>query len=218
MTYFEYKDYPPIPKWLEEHILKFIEQSLVKPVQIDSEEYRNSLIEKAEKWINADQAVMDVIDEVDYNEEDTLGYHFRDERAYGYTEKLAKFDFIGVDKVIEDWVYENIPDKVIGVNLQIMFEGEMVTPHTDEVRHYALNYLFDTGGDNVETIFYQPLPEYQHLKIYPRTLIPLERIQEAEKVIIEPHRWHRIDVVTVHAVNHLNPEKKRISLSLSVLK
>jgi len=218
MNYIEYKDFPSIPQWLEDHIRKFIDNAKIRPVQIDNEEYRQSLIEKADLWIDADQDILDVIAEVEYNEEDTLGYHFKDPRAYGYQQQLAKFDFISVDKIIEDWVYANIPDKIIGINLQIMYGGILVTPHVDEVRHYALNYLFDTGGDAVETLFYEPLEEFKHLRLYPRTLIPLERIKVIQAEVIPTGVWHRINVEAVHAVDKLDPNKKRISLSLSVLK
>ena len=38
-----------------------------------------------------------------------------------------------------------------------------------------------------------------------------------EEIKIEKGRWHRLDTRQVHSVENLDPTKKRISLSLSIL-
>jgi hypothetical protein len=164
----------------------------------------------------ADQATLDAIAVLDYNEKDTLGGPFTDPSAYNFfTEALARFDFIPVDQKVIDWVTENIPEKVIGVNLQVMHSGEIITPHIDELRHYALNYTLERGGD-VRTCFYEVLPEWQHQKAYARTLIPFSKIKEVISEPIPERCWHKLDISVIHGVLNLDPTKKRIALSVSI--
>ena len=54
--------------------------------------------------------------------------------------------------------------------------------HKDSNRYVAYNYIIDPGGDEVYTCFYDD----EHNLI--------------EKIIIEPNRWHRLDVKTFHNV------------------
>jgi hypothetical protein len=218
MLNFEYKDFPQVPQWLIEHIYKLLNASLLDEISVHGNNYRDDFVKSAEKWIAADQEILDIISEVEYNKDDTLGYHFEERESNTYNKSLAFFDFLNTDNIITEWVEQHIPDKVAAVNLQVMHGGELVTPHIDEVRQYALNYIFETGGDSVETAFYQPREEYKHLKVYPRTLIPFERIEKVESVIIEPNRWHEINVQSIHSVDMLAAGKKRISLSLSVVR
>lgn len=218
MSNFQYKDFPVVPEWLKTHILNLIESSTLPEISVHENNYQDEFVKSAEKWISADQEILDIISEVAYNKDDTLGYHFEERDVHDYNKSLAFFDFLNVDKVITDWVEENIPDKVAAINLQVMYGGELVTPHIDEVRQCALNYIFETGGDSVETAFYKPLAEYSHLKVYPRTLIPFDRIEKTDSIIIEPNRWHEINVQSIHSVDHLDTTKKRISLSLSVVR
>jgi hypothetical protein len=218
MPNFKYKDFPVIPEWLKDHIYKLIETSALPEISAHGNNYKDEFVKSAEKWISADQEILDIISDVEYNKEDTLGYHFEERDVHNYNKSLAFFDFLNVDKVITEWVEQNIPDKVAAINLQVMHGGELVTPHIDEIRQYALNYIFETGGDSVETAFYKPLAEYAHLKIYPRTLIPFDRIEKIESIIIETNRWHEINVQSIHSVDRLDTNKKRISLSLSVVR
>ena len=218
MPNFEYKDFPTVPEWLVTHIYQLIESSSLDEISVHGNNYQEDFVKSAEKWISADQEILDIITEVDYNKDDTLGYHFEERDVHNYNKSLAFFDFLTVDKVITDWVEQNIPNKVAAVNLQVMHGGELVTPHIDEVRHRALNYIFETGGSSVETSFYKPLEQYSHLKVYPRTLIPFDRIERTDAIVIEPNRWHEINVQTIHSVDRLDVNKKRISLSLSVVR
>jgi hypothetical protein len=178
--------------------------------------YKRSICESLWKKTELSDCVLRPIAFLDFNEADTLGGQFTDPAAYDFfTERLARFDFIPVDKVVLDWVTENIPEKVIGVNLQVMHSGEIITPHIDELRHYALNYTLERGGD-VRTCFYDVLPEWSHQKAYARTLIPFSKLKETISEPIPERRWHKLDIKIIHAVLGLDPAKKRIALSVSI--
>ena len=216
MSMLEYKDYPPLPKWLEDYLYGIIAAQDNNPITYD-DNFKDRMLKEAEMLMGgADQATLDAIAFLEYNEADTLGGPFTDSSAYDFfTEKLASFDFIPVDQIVIDWVKENIPEKVIGVNLQVMHGGEIITPHVDELRHYALNYTLERGGD-VRTCFYEVLPEWQHQKAYARTLIPFSKIKEVISEPIPERRWHKLDISVIHSVLNLDPTKKRIALSVSI--
>jgi hypothetical protein len=216
MSALEYKDYPPLPEWLEAHLYKILDEQGANPITYD-EDFKERMLKEADMLMGgADQATLDAIAFLEYNEEDTLGGQFTDPTAYGFfTERLARFDFIPVDKVVMDWVSDNIPEKVIGVNLQVMHSGEIITPHIDELRHYALNYTLERGG-NVRTCFYEVLPEWSHQKAYARTLIPFSKLKEIVSEEIPERRWHKLDIQVIHGVLNLDTTKKRIALSVSI--
>lgn len=215
---FEYKEYPPLPEWLVKHLLVLLEQHKVKPTKYD-DEFKNRMLREAEAWLNgADEEVLDAIAVLDFDESDSIGYQFTDPKAYAYSETLAKFGFITVDDVVNDWVAENIPEKVIGVNLQAMYGGTLITPHIDELRHYALNYTIETGGTNVSTNFYVPAANFKDYKVYARTCIPFERIELTESHIISTNRWHKINVESIHSVTNIDINKERIALSCSIVR
>jgi hypothetical protein len=221
MSYYEFRDnLPKVPKWLASHILDKLEDVRANPIQYD-ENFKRNMIKEAEEWIGEGDQALAELAQIDYKEDESLGYHFMDSRAFTYKEKLAQFDFLGVDEVVNTWVELNIqpliPERILGVNIQVMHSGSLITPHSDELRTHALNYIFETGGEDVITAHYIPLPEYKTKKIYPRTLIPFEKLKKVSSVIIDTKRWHRIDVITVHSVENLDPTKLRISLSLSLM-
>lgn len=221
MNYYEFRDnLPLVPDWLKKHILDTLADVTTEPIQYD-ENFKNNMIEEAEEWIGQGDKALVELAQIEYHEEDSLGYHFMDERAFTYKEQLAQFDFLAVDEVVNKWVEETIqpliPERILGVNIQVMHSGVLITPHSDELRTHALNYIFETGGDDVKTAYYEPLPEYKDKKIYPRTLIPFEKVEQVECVTIPANKWHCLDVITVHSVENLDPAKQRISLSLSLM-
>jgi hypothetical protein len=220
MSYIEYKDYPQLPDWLIDHLYNILDDQASQPITYD-DDFKERMLKEADMLMGgADQATLDAIAHLDFNPDDTLGGPFTDANAYiPFNQRLARFDFIPVDKVVIDWVTKNIPEKVIGVNLQVMYAGEIITPHIDELRHYALNYTLERGGDDVQTVFYKVKPEFADQKAYARTLIPFEKIDVVESVGIPTNRWHKMNISDeIHSVLNLDPERKRIALSCSIVR
>ena len=73
--------------------------------------------------------------------------------------------------------------------------------HVDIGRSSVFNYIIETGGDNVHTIFYSKNNDDY-------TVI--------ESHYIEPFKWHRLNVATPHSVSTISPNNKRISLSVFI--
>jgi hypothetical protein len=219
MRTFEYKSYPSLPDWLVQHLYKILNEQADSPITYD-DEFKDRMLQEAEVWMGgADQETLAAIANVDFDPLDTLGGQFTDAEAYTpFNKQLAQFDFIPVDNAVTEWVEENIPEKIIGVNLQVIHSGEIITPHVDELRHYALNYLLERGGDDVRTNFYDVHLDWTHQRPYARTLIPFEKIMLTGSYGISEYQWHKMDINTIHSVTNLDPTKKRISLSCSIVR
>lgn len=71
--------------------------------------------------------------------------------------------------------------------------------HIDIGRSIVFNYIIDTGGDNIHTIFYSKNNDDY-------TVI--------ESHCIESFKWHKLNVATPHSVSTILPNNKRISLSV----
>lgn len=76
---------------------------------------------------------------------------------------------------------------------QTLREG--VPVHIDRGRTEAINYLIDTGGDNVSTVWYE----------YDWTTPFLEKVFEA-------HRWHKLQVDIYHGVSNIKTCRYAITI------
>lgn len=71
-------------------------------------------------------------------------------------------------------------------------------PHRDIGRHWAINYIFDTGGDNVTTRWYD---DDKNL---------------TGEVTIQPYRWCLLKVDGLHAVRNIKLGRLRTFISIDV--
>lgn len=211
--YFTYLDLPPVPKYIEDQILYI--------ANTPGTNFHNTndfvdFLESNRKDLNisADQEIIDAIKNIQIDLSKSLGYPLSD--AWEHFSNLAHFDFLEVNDEIKQWVKSTIDKEVIHISVQSMYGGTTITPHIDEMRSSALNYVVSTGGQS-KTCFYKAKKEYEHLTPYPQTVFPFERLELMEEVQIEPYKWHQIDVTKIHSVENIDPTKKRISLSLSIL-
>jgi hypothetical protein len=211
--YFTYLDLPPIPDSIETAILAIVNNPIYN--FHSSEEFIQHNVENRNNLnIEASDEIINAIKNVEYNPDDSLGHPLSE--AWEYFSNLAEFDFLEVTDEIKNWVKNNIDLDVAHVSIQSMYGGEKVTPHIDEMRSFAYNYVIHTGGDTA-TCFWKPKTEFEHLKSYAQTVFPYERLELVEEIKIEKGRWHKLDTRQIHSVENLDSTKKRISLSLSVL-
>jgi hypothetical protein len=211
--HFTYLDFPAVPKHLEQQILDIVGNPKVN--FHDSNAFVDYLEKnRNELNINASQEVIDAITNVNIDYTNSLGFPLED--AWEHFEDLASFDFLEVNEEINQWARANIDPNIAHVSIQVMYAGTTITPHVDEMRTYAYNYVISTGGDS-KTCFYKAKPEFEHLTAYTQTIFPFERLDRLEEIHIQPYRWHRLDTTTIHSVENIDPDKKRISLSLSFL-
>lgn len=211
--YFTYLDLPPVPKYLEDQILQIVNKPLANFHSSDDfveylEKNRNDLN------ISAGAEVIDAITNVEIDYSKSLGFPLSE--VWNYFKDLAHFDFLEVNEELNKWARENIDSNIAHVSIQAMYGGTTITPHIDEMRTRALNYVISTGGQS-KTCFYKPKTEYQHLVAYPQTVFPFDRLELVEEIQIQPYKWHELNVTEIHSVENLDPTLKRISLSLSFL-
>jgi len=78
---------------------------------------------------------------------------------------------------------------------QLLTKGGPI--HIDKHRSLAYNYLLQSGGSTVTTTMYS--------KYY----------QPIQQEVIPLHKWHSIDVKTLHGVEGIESDNTRIAISVS---
>ena len=113
-----------------------------------------------------------------------------DYRRHAVTEQLKEFVKLSFNNhVIKIQIIEN--------KLEI---------HRDIGRTVAYNYLIDSGGSNVETCFYEDMTV--DIPVYENKTFRL-----IEKIKIEEHRWHCLNVSNLH--NVINLTSPRIAITVT---
>lgn len=67
--------------------------------------------------------------------------------------------------------------------------------HIDTGRPGAINFILDTGGDNVQTVWYAD-----------------DQTTVLESVALEPFRWHRLKVDSYHTVRNITGTRFSITI------
>jgi hypothetical protein len=116
------------------------------------------------------------------------------------------------------WVAENIHPN-IELNMQgVAFTtgGRYHGAHADATRNYALIYVIDSGGKNVNTVFYQeknqPLLRPRTLAVDRLTVDDYSLLDEFEKVNFPTKKWVLINTRIIHGVENI--EKIRIAYQI----
>ncbi len=204
--YYSYPNFPILPKTLIDDINDHFEKcrSLLVPI----EGFKHFMV------LPQSKEEIEKTHPLTGNVENSLGYPTS--VAANKFPNVCLFRIIPAPRFLEIWLEENIPIRGWHASLQEFVEGDFFIPHIDLMRNIAYNYLFETGGDNVRTVFYEPKEEYKNYTIAPRTFIPYERIQEVESTVFPTNKWHQLSVDKIHSVENLDPNKRRFSLTLSI--
>lgn len=120
-----------------------------------------------------------------------------------------------VDPEIWQWVRENIHDDIIdcGITVSHFADRPTMGAHTDSTRSFTLLYLLSTGGDDVETVFWQEKdqPLIRPLKTLPSDYRTLEVV---DSIIIPEKTWVLLDARVIHGIERLTG--KRIAFQVSL--
>jgi hypothetical protein len=208
---FKYVDeLPSLPDYVVTEILSIVNNPNIN-FHSSTEIANTYLSDPTLQLSSVDITLLNNLKNFTYDKSTSLGYPM--DTASSHFTNLAQFDFLEVTDIIKDWVYKNINPRPSYISIQAMFGGTTITPHIDEARKYAYNYII--SGANGITNFYKPSSNFEHLVAYPQTIFTYDRIEVIESLSIEEHRWHYLDVSKIHGVNYIQPGEKRISLSLS---
>lgn len=105
-----------------------------------------------------------------------------------------------------EWLTQNISIQMRLAAVQKIDDN--MPPHCDK-RHWAVNYLIDTGGDEVTTDFYKA-PDCELL--HPPCSWQDGPMEKIYSIIIEPNRWHIINTRVLHGVNNVKGTRTAVSL------
>lgn len=121
-----------------------------------------------------------------------------------------------VSNDILEWCQQNILASIknnFKIGIQV-FNGQPEFPHTDGSRGVkALNYLIDTGGDNVETVWLQEAGcEITRHRGY---VVPANTtLQELCRVSFVQYTWQVVQTDIIHTVENIT--RPRIALSIGL--
>jgi len=203
-------DLPSLPDYVIAEMLRIVNNPVVN--FHSSEEIANTYLSDPTLQLSSvDVELLKNLKNFTYDKSTSLGYPM--DSADKHFTNLAQFDFLEVTDIIKDWIYKNINPTPSYISIQVMFGGKTITPHIDEARKYAYNYII--SGANGITSFYKPASSFEHLIPYPQTIFTYDRIEVVESLSIDTNRWHYLDVSKIHGVDYIQSGEKRISLSLS---
>jgi len=92
-------------------------------------------------------------------------------------------------------------------------------PHVDISRDYAMMYILDTGGDQVETSWYRqqghPLhrPDLKALFDLDRIVTNFDTLEEIDRVCFPTHQWICINGAILHAIENIQSPRVAIQIS-----
>jgi hypothetical protein len=100
-------------------------------------------------------------------------------------------------------------------NVEVYSVNNTLPIHTDFNRARAYNYIFDTGGPNVLTSFYD-INDFTRnsdgrLEVYNEDYKPIE------SVCIRSNVWHILDVTVPHGVSNIKSARLAVTVSSSLL-
>jgi hypothetical protein len=212
---FRYEDdLPRLPDHIVAEIYRLVENPIGSYNDADSvyTEKEKEIIARPDLQLNSvNKDLLDLFKNKPHDHADSLGFPI--ETCNTHFTNLAKFDFLSVTDLINNWICANISPRPALVTIQVIHGGPIIIPHVDEGRSYVYNYILDTA--DAVTKFYKNSKGNEHLVAYPRTVFTYDRIEEIETIDIQKDRWHYLDVSKIHNVENVQPNQKRISLSLS---
>lgn len=204
--YYSYPAFPQIPQSLVDDMTAHFEKC--RPQLVPIENFKHFMVMPQAK------AEIEKTHPLTGNVENSLGYPTS--VAANQFPNVCLFRIIPAPTFVNTWLEKNIPVAGWHASLQEFVEGDFFIPHIDLMRDVAYNYLMDTGGEEVRTVFYKPRDEFKSYTIAPRTFIPYDRIQETDSIVFPKNKWHQLKVDEIHSVENLNPAERRFSLTLSM--
>lgn len=126
---------------------------------------------------------------------------------------------------LKTWVVENVPGITADMVFLQSFLGGGTTQliHSDILRTFALNYIVDTGGDNVITTWFQergqPLSRYKDPDVHGLgqandKIIDYDNCEVLEQVRFQQHQWTLIRTDVLHDIDHMTGIRSAVSIAI----
>ena len=132
----------------------------------------------------------------------------------------SSFEIRTIPEDIISWTRDNITKDAEKVFLQTIDNGSSFVPHIDpitpsgQIRYYNLLYLIDTGGENVETCFYETTSEdlikCRATHVYK---FPYSDVKLISKKAFKKNTWNLMNNQCIHSVEGITRTRMKLSLS-----
>jgi hypothetical protein len=76
-------------------------------------------------------------------------------------------------------------------------------PHFDAHRKFSLNYIVETGGNNVQTSFYDLQRSENDIELKPKN-IPYENLIKTNKYVLSQNKWYLSNTQICHSVENID--------------
>ena len=142
---------------------------------------------------------------------------FVNRQALGKDTKNSSYQRFDIEGKLRQWLKFNIVHDPIdfGIAFDNIDNVEVDHfPHVDNSRHYSLNYVITTGGDNVVTNFYQEDGELVQRDNAFKFVNDYANLNIIDSVKIPAGRWVLLNARVIHGVNNLRTERNSIQISL----
>jgi hypothetical protein len=112
-----------------------------------------------------------------------------------------------------DWVRQNITEEFDEISAQIIENGSSTGPHTDRYRRWHLFYLLESGGDNVETVWYQE-PDKPVWRDEFVVFSDYSKLNELYRCVLPTNTWILFNSRIIHDVQNMSGTRKTLTVDL----
>lgn len=119
---------------------------------------------------------------------------------------------------LESWIVDNICSQYMHCGISVQTPGNFTdahTPHNDHSRDAVLLWIYDPGGDDATTVFWQmeghPVVQPERGN-YPTTYHGLSQIDSVQFPL---RQWHLLNTHVMHSVEHLSATRLAFHVSLA---
>lgn len=121
---------------------------------------------------------------------------------------------------LTNWLNQYIPEipNVVLSEVVPTDSGKMIV-HTDIKRIATLNYMIDTGGDNVVTSWYREDNQNIIRKEKPpgnqtdSGYVDYDRLELLDSVVFQKNRWYLLRTNVLHDVSHISSVRRYLGVS-----
>lgn len=113
---------------------------------------------------------------------------------------------------LAEWLLQQGVPQFEDVSVQVIEHGDTLGPHTDKWQSCKLFYLLQSGGDSVETIWYQ---QRGHDLVREKFLLVEDTadLEEVHRMVIPERQWGFINVAVIHEVRGMTATRETMVAS-----
>lgn len=124
-----------------------------------------------------------------------------------------------ISEEFEDWIKIHVQESIKGCGINVFDGGKLVAPHVDANRNFAIQYILETGGDNVETAWYRQKgkditrPDIRHVFDLDKIVLDYDQLEELDRICFSTNTWVCINTSILHAVENLKGRRMALQIS-----